>query len=163
MGMAVESKFLAHHSKTQQTFRKHIPRRALSKSTRKAPPPDLRSGGSSSPNMSDVVAVIDDDAMVRKALEVLLSSFEYTVELYASGEAFLERAAACTAMCLLIDVQLGSSSGIELARQLAEAGLNFPIMFMTANVDKALQRQALEVGCVAYLQNRLPRNCSATF
>ena len=100
---------------------------------------------------TDVIAVIDDDPMIRKALQALLSALGYTVELYDSSDAFLRRAAACRAMCLLIDVQLGSSSGIELARQLAKAGLKFPIMFMTANDDKAVQRQAIEVGCVGYL------------
>lgn len=104
------------------------------------------------PNRSDVVAVIDDDAMFRQALKRLISSLGYTVELYASGEAFLERAAECRAICLLIDVQLGSRSGIELARQLAGAGLEFPIVFMTGNSDEALQRQAVELGCVGYLR-----------
>jgi FixJ family two-component response regulator len=103
------------------------------------------------PTETDVIAVIDDDPMIREALQALLSAFGYTVELYDSSEAFLQRAAACRAMCLLIDVQLGSSSGIELARQLANAGLKFPIMFMTANDDKAVQRRAIEVGCVGYL------------
>jgi FixJ family two-component response regulator len=103
------------------------------------------------PIETDVIAVIDDDPMIRKALQTLLSALGYAVELYDSGEAFLRRAAACRAMCLLIDVELGSSSGIELARELAKAGLKFPIMFMTANDDKSLQRQAIEVGCVGYL------------
>jgi len=101
--------------------------------------------------MSDVVVVIDDDAMFRQALHRLLSSLGYTVELYASGEAFLERASGSRALCLLIDVQLGSSSGIELARQLADAGLEFPIVFMTGNTDKSVQMRAIEMGCVGYL------------
>jgi len=101
--------------------------------------------------MSDVVVVIDDDAMFRQALHRLLSSLRYTVELYASGEAFLERASGSRALCLLIDVQLGSSSGIELARQLADAGLEFPIVFMTGNTDKSVQMRAIEMGCVGYL------------
>jgi FixJ family two-component response regulator len=103
------------------------------------------------PTETNVIAVIDDEPMVRTALKALLSALGYTVELYDSSEAFLQRAAACRAMCLLIDVQLGSSSGIELARQLAKAGLKFPIMFMTANDDKAVRRKAIEVGCVGYL------------
>ena len=60
--------------------------------------------------MSGVVAVIDDDPIFRAALKRLLSSLGYTVELYASGEAFFERAAECRTRCLLIDVQLGSRS-----------------------------------------------------
>jgi FixJ family two-component response regulator len=75
------------------------------------------------PTETDVIAVIDDDPKIRQALQALLSALGYTVELYDSSEAFLKRAAACKAMCLLIDVQLGSSSGIELARQFAKTGL----------------------------------------
>ncbi len=102
--------------------------------------------------MLDVVAVIDDDPLFRQALKRLISSLGYAVELYASGEAFLARAAECPAICLMIDVQLGSRSGIELARQLADAGWDFPIVFMTGNTDERLQWEAIELNCVGYLR-----------
>ena len=119
------------------------------------------------PTETDVVAVIDDDPLIRQALQQLLLAHGYAVELYDSSEAFIRRAAECRAMCLLIDVHLGYSSGIELARQLEKAGLKFPIMFMTASDDKALQQQAIEVGCVGYLlkpftANRLMNILAAT-
>jgi FixJ family two-component response regulator len=53
------------------------------------------------PTETDVIAVIDDDPKIRQALQALLSALGYTVELYDSSEAFLKRAAACKAMCLL--------------------------------------------------------------
>ena len=102
--------------------------------------------------MSDVVAVIDDDAMFLQALKRLISLLGYTVELYASAEAFFERAAECRTKCLPIDVQVGSRSGIELARQIADAGLDFPIVFMAGNTDERLQWQAIEAGCAGYLR-----------
>lgn len=101
---------------------------------------------------SNVVAVIDDDPLNRHALEALLSLFGHTVELYESGEALLERAAACRAFCLLIDVQLGSASGFDLARQLAEAGYNFPIIFLTEDGDQEVMRRAIEAGGVGCFQ-----------
>ena len=101
---------------------------------------------------SETVAIIDDDPMVRHALKILLSAYGYVVELYDSGEAFLQRAAACSAICLLVDVQLGSYSGFELARQLAEAGFDFPVIFMTANADEEVALRATEVGGIACLQ-----------
>lgn len=100
----------------------------------------------------DIVAVIDDDPMVRRGLTALLSAYGYAVELYDSGEAFLQHAATCSAVCLLLDAQLGSSSGFDLARQLAEAGFNFPIIFMTANVDKEVERLAVQGGAAGCLQ-----------
>lgn len=100
----------------------------------------------------DVVAIIDDDPMVRGGLKTLLSAYGYMVELYDSGEAFLRRAATCSAICLLVDVQIGSYSGFDLARQIAEAGFQFPIIFMTANADKEVIRCAIEAGGVGCLQ-----------
>jgi FixJ family two-component response regulator len=104
---------------------------------------------------ADTVAVIDADPIMRQTLGTLLLSSGYQVELYTSSEAFLSHAAHCRAMCLLIDVKLGPDSGIELARQLAEAGFELPIIFMTDNDDKEIRREANEVGCVGLLQKPL--------
>ena len=101
---------------------------------------------------SDVVVVIDDDPTIRRALKALLSSYGYTVELYDSGSAFFRSAATCGAACLLVDVQLGSGSGIDLARELAEAGYGFPIIFMTANADRRVAQRALKAGGLGCLQ-----------
>jgi len=164
--MAVPSKSLAHNSKTQWTFRTHLSPASTHETYQFQPTTNAdpavgcrqtnRAGSKFAvPNRSDVVAVIDDDAMMREALQALLSSLGYTVDLYESGEAFLERATACRAICLLIDVHLGSGSGIDLARQLVDAGLEFPIMFMTENSGETERQQVLEVGCVGYLQKPL--------
>lgn len=104
------------------------------------------------PIESDVIAVIDDDPMMRIALKGLLSAFGYTVEIYASGEAFLQVAATCNALCLLVDVHLGSGSGFDLARQLAVAGFKFPIIFMTGRADAEMAQRVIEAGGVGFLQ-----------
>jgi FixJ family two-component response regulator len=101
---------------------------------------------------SDIVAIIDDDAGVRKAMATLLSAFGYVTYTFTSAEAFLDIAAASEAKCLVIDIQLGEVSGIELARQLMDAGLKFPLIFMSAADDQAIWRQTEELGCVAYLR-----------
>jgi FixJ family two-component response regulator len=100
----------------------------------------------------DIVAVIDDDPGVRKALETLLSAFGYVIYTFNSAEAFLSVAAASKAKCLVVDIQLGDISGIELARQLADADFKFPIIFMTALDDEIILSQAKRVGCVGYLR-----------
>jgi FixJ family two-component response regulator len=99
-----------------------------------------------------IVAVIDDESGMRKALHGLLSKFGYTVYTYDSAEAFLEVAPTSSANCLIIDIQLGDISGIELGRELAAAGLKFPIVFMSSFDDDAIQEQAMRLGCAAYLR-----------
>ena len=99
----------------------------------------------------NVVAVIDDDSAVLEAMHSLLSARGYQTELYASAEQFVDVALKSKAACLLVDVQLGDISGIELGRHLVAIGLTFPIIFMTGSPDDALQKQAMDFGCVAYL------------
>jgi FixJ family two-component response regulator len=98
------------------------------------------------------VAIVDDDPGMRTAMKQLLSAFGYIVYSYSSAEAFLRAAAASKADCLVIDIQLGDLSGIELARQLAAGGLAFPLIFMTGSVEESVEQQAWELGCIAYLR-----------
>jgi FixJ family two-component response regulator len=100
----------------------------------------------------DIVAIIDDDPDVRKATATLLSAFGYVTYTFKSAEPFLSVAATSKAKCLVVDVQLGDISGVELARQLGDAGFRFPIIFMTALDDEVISRQAEHLGCVAYLR-----------
>jgi FixJ family two-component response regulator len=100
----------------------------------------------------NVVVVVDDDLGMRGSIATLLCSFGYSVELFASGEAFLEAAAQSGAICLILDIQLGDISGLELGRQLAAAGCKIPIIFMTGLDDETIHAQALEFGCAAYLR-----------
>jgi FixJ family two-component response regulator len=98
-----------------------------------------------------VIAVVDDDAGIRSALGGLLTSWGYGVELYASAGEFICASISSAAACLLVDIQLGDVSGVELGRHLASCGFMFPIIFMTGSQDDTFRRQALDLGCVAYL------------
>lgn len=100
---------------------------------------------------SFVVAVIDDDDVLREALAGLLTASEYEVELYDSAEEFLSSVADTKANCLLVDVHLDGICGIELGRGLATAGFRFPIIYMTGSPDEALRARAMQAGCVAFL------------
>ena len=106
-------------------------------------------------NRQKVVAIIDDDAGVRQALETLLSSKRFRTESYASGEEFITGAMASEAACLLVDIQLGDLTGIELVRHVSSMGLTLPIIFMTASRDEVFRKAATELDCVAYLQKPL--------
>jgi FixJ family two-component response regulator len=99
-----------------------------------------------------VVAVIDDDSAVRTAIVALIASKGYLVEVYASAEEFIANVARSEAACLVIDVQLADLSGIELGRHLASLGYTFPMIFVTGADDHTLQKQAMALGCIAYLR-----------
>ncbi len=103
-----------------------------------------------------IVAVVDDNLLIRKAMSTLLSALGYCTELFASGEAFLDAATRSKASCLIVDIQLGDISGVELGRQLAATGFKFPIIFMTASDDEAIRNGATRLGCVAYLRKPFP-------
>jgi len=97
-----------------------------------------------------VIAVLDDDPVVRQAVGRLLAASGYGIELYASAGEFLS-APKSDATCLVVDIELGDISGIELGRHLVATGYKFPMVFMTASEDETLREQAIELGCVAFL------------
>jgi FixJ family two-component response regulator len=98
-----------------------------------------------------VVAVVDDNLSLLGAMGRLLSALGYGTELYASAEEFLDPAVATDARCLIVDIHLGESCGIEFAKRLANAGFNIPIIFMSADIAESVKRRAVEFGCVAFL------------
>jgi FixJ family two-component response regulator len=104
----------------------------------------------------EVIAVVDDDPLVREAMDGLLSSFGYRAELYASAAEFIAAALTTEASCLLLDVQLGGTTGIELARHLISTGFSFPTIFMTGSKDEGYRRDGVSLGCVAYLRKPFP-------
>jgi FixJ family two-component response regulator len=104
------------------------------------------------PGKRKVVAVIDDNLGILGAMGRLLSAFGYDTELYASAREFHDVAMTTEATCLIVDIQLGESCGIEFAQLLAEAGFAMPIIFMTADDNGSVKRRAMEIGCSAFLR-----------
>jgi FixJ family two-component response regulator len=98
------------------------------------------------------VTVIDDDMSVGTAIGALLTSLGYQTEVYVSADEFIERVAQSEAACLVVDVQLGKQTGIELGHHLTSLGYTFPIIFITGSDSLSLQKQATAFGCVAYLR-----------
>ena len=103
------------------------------------------------PTKRKVVAVIDDNLRILGAMSRLLSAFGYDTELYASAKEFLDAAMTTEAICLIVDIELGESCGIEVAQHLANAGFTMPIIFMTADNNESVKRRAMEIGCAAFL------------
>ena len=98
-----------------------------------------------------VVAVVDDEGAMRRAIVRLLSASGFATRDYASAEAFLDCPAARKSDCLVLDIDLGGMSGIELRRRLKTCGSNLPVIFITAMDRPAIQREAMEAGCIGYL------------
>jgi CheY-like chemotaxis protein len=108
--------------------------------------------GISMARLRRVVAVVDDDPGMLKAMRQLLQMLDYDTELYSSAETFISSAAESDAICLLVDVELGGMSGIELKRRLAASGIATPVIFMTGSDSKVIRKQAHEAGCVGFLR-----------
>ena len=99
-----------------------------------------------------VIAVVDDDPGLRRALGRLLSAFGYRTETFGSAGEFLLAAPKSQRACVLVDVNLGDTSGLELVRQLSASGFKFPVIFISGVEDETIERRANELGCVAFLR-----------
>jgi len=97
-----------------------------------------------------VIAVIDDLGILA-SVELVLSSCGYHTELFASTEEFISAAPTLEAACLVVDIQLGELSGIELIRALCAEGFEVPVILITGSHDDLHRRQAMELGCAAFL------------
>jgi FixJ family two-component response regulator len=97
------------------------------------------------------IAIIDDDPSILRGLKRLLDAFDFTTEVFSSAEAFLDCDHASNVACIVLDINLGGISGIEMQRRLRKMGSTIPVIFMTALDSTTARREALDVGCAAYL------------
>jgi FixJ family two-component response regulator len=97
------------------------------------------------------VFIIDDDRGMRQAIQDLVESVGLLAESFATGEEFLKRRRTNDPSCLVLDVRLPQMSGLDFQRQLAEAGMQIPIIFVTAHGDVPMSVRALKSGAVEFL------------
>jgi FixJ family two-component response regulator len=97
------------------------------------------------------IAVIEDDVLVRHALEDCMESAGYVVEGFGSAEEFLESESTQYAACLIVDVQLPGISGLELQDKLAGADNRVPIVFVSARDTGANRAAAIRQGAAGFL------------
>lgn len=102
-----------------------------------------------------LVAIVDDDPSVRKALGRLCRSAGYRVKLFDSSESFLEANVVDSTDFLILDVHLPGKSGPELQAELNAAEPHCPILFITAFDDDMSREQAIEKGAIAFLSKPL--------
>ena len=97
------------------------------------------------------VCVVDDDASLLRALQLLLRAAGFTVGGFGSAEEFLLAAHARPPRCLVLDIHLGRLSGFELHERLMSAGMAIPTIFITAHDDAPTRERARRAGAVGYL------------
>lgn len=102
------------------------------------------------------IAVVDDDASMCAALARLLRAASFAVQTYSSAEAFLGDPGRREVDFLVLDVQLGGMSGLELQRCMAAMPPLPPIAFITAHDEPDTREQAERAGCVAFLRKPFP-------
>ena len=104
-----------------------------------------------------LVAVVDDEESVRRALARMLNASHYDVEVFASGQEFLDALRTRLPDCAILDYQMPGLTGRDVQRQLAIARIRVPIIVVTAHDQPALREQCLADGAVAYIAKPLQR------
>src|SRR5215467_11897266 len=98
-----------------------------------------------------LISVVDDDTSVRESLQCLIRSYGFAVEVFASAEEFLKSDHLRKTRCLILDVRMTGTNGLELQRRLAASHREIPVIFITAHGGETARSQALKDGAVDYL------------
>jgi len=98
-----------------------------------------------------IIFVVDDDPSVRCAIERLIGTVGLQVQLFGSAREFIASKLPNVASCLVLDVRLPGISGLALQRQLVEANVQIPIIFITAHSDVPMTVRAMKAGAVEFL------------
>jgi len=97
------------------------------------------------------IVVIDDDASMRRALENLLKSVGFAVELFASPQEFLQSERPDRPGCIVLDVRFPGRSGLDMQHDLASSDAQLPIIFITGYGDVPMSVRAMKAGAVEFL------------
>jgi FixJ family two-component response regulator len=108
-----------------------------------------------------VVFIIDDDASVRDGVSDLLHSIGIRVESFGAVQEFLQSKRADAPGCIVLDVRLPGTSGLEFQRTLAESGIQLPVIFISGYGDISMSVRAMKSGAMEFLTKPCAtRNCS---
>jgi FixJ family two-component response regulator len=100
---------------------------------------------------SATVFVIDDDPSVREAIDSLIRSVGINVRTFASAQEFMTSKRPDAPACLVLDVRMPGLSGLDLQRELANAGIRIPVIFITGHGDIPMSVRAMKAGAVEFL------------
>jgi FixJ family two-component response regulator len=100
---------------------------------------------------ASTVFVVDDDDSLRDAIRSLLRSVGHEVEMFRSAEEFLAHRNPSQAGCLVLDIRLPDTSGLELQKTLRELNDRIPIIFITGHGDVPMSVQTMKAGAMDFL------------
>jgi FixJ family two-component response regulator len=110
----------------------------------------LDSGGAA--NDDAIVFVVDDDDSVRRSTERLVRPLGFGIQTFASAREFLDGARLDRPACLVLDVHMPGLSGLDLQSELAQRGVEIPIVFLTGHGDIPMTVRAMKAGAWEFLQ-----------
>ena len=98
-----------------------------------------------------MICVVDDDESVRLAVGTLLRSVGFEIRAFSSGAEFMLSGVAEECDCLIADIRMAGMSGFELREALMAAGIDLPVVFISAHVDPDAQARVLATGAAGFL------------
>ncbi|NPC54834.1 response regulator transcription factor [Caenimonas soli] len=98
-----------------------------------------------------IVFVVDDDPSMREAVQDLIASVGLEARGFASSREFFEAARPDAPACLVLDVRLPGSSGLNFQQELVQAGVLIPVIFITGHGDIPMSVRAIKAGAVEFL------------
>jgi len=103
------------------------------------------------PPAAPTVFVVDDDDLVRASIQGMLKSVGLRSETFGTAQEFLRSKRTDGPSCLILDVRLPGVSGLDFQRELADAGIRIPIIFITGHGDIPMTVKAMKSGAVEFL------------
>lgn len=98
-----------------------------------------------------LIAVVDDDEAIRKALSRMLRALDFEVRSFPSGEAFLRSLQEIHPDCVLLDLHMPDMDGLGVLRELHGRAVRMPVIIITAHDEPGVQASCLAIGASAYL------------
>lgn len=102
-------------------------------------------------DIHSAVFIVDDDASIRDSVRSLLKSLGFHAEAFGSTEEFMKAKRVDVPSCLVLDVKLPGMSGLEFHNTMENAGVNIPVIFITAHGDIPMTLRAMKAGAVEFL------------
>jgi FixJ family two-component response regulator len=99
-----------------------------------------------------LIAIVEDDESLRESLVGLVRSLGYRASSFASADLFLAAGEEAACDCIITDIQMPGTSGIELKQRLVAEGCDAPVIMITARTETALHDRARASGAVCLLQ-----------
>jgi FixJ family two-component response regulator len=100
---------------------------------------------------SPVVFIVDDDPIVCTSMKRLIRTLGLEVQIFSSAREFLHAKRPDAPGCLVLDVRMPESSGLDLQQELAHTNIDLPIIFVTGHADIPMSVRAMKAGAVEFL------------